>query len=336
MQLLSIVVPIYNTEKYLTECIESIRQQTYSNIEIILVNDGSTDNSFEICLNEAKTDRRIVLINQKNSGLSAARNTGISACSGDYLGFVDSDDFISPNMYEHLYGLITHYNGDIVSGSYVIFDPKNNGFSNNGFSINRNQVSAIVYERSDAMHYYLSKGIEKINDYPAWTKLYKRELFTSVTFPEGKIYEDMATNYNLISKASIYIKTNEIVYYYRKNPKGITSSRYKARNLDLLAACDEIECISLAEKNTELITLAQMIRAKSYLFVFYKMSLSGIIPKPQMLRDAKKECHKIFIRMMTSNMPLLLRFVFLLFCIYPGIFKLIALTKRYSGNGLDE
>ncbi len=121
---ISIVVPIYNAEKYLDRCIQSILNQSYKDLEIILIDDGSTDSSNKICNNYQKRDNRIKFISQKNEGVSAARNRGISEATGEFIGFVDSDDYIQPNMYETLYGLINKYNCDISICGYFIEYPE--------------------------------------------------------------------------------------------------------------------------------------------------------------------------------------------------------------------
>ena len=214
-ELISIVVPIYKTEEYLEKCIESIRDQTYKNLEIILVNDGSPDNSKEICEKYAKLDERIKLINKENGGLSDARNEGIKVAKGEYIGFVDSDDYIDEDMFEVLYNLITENNVDISMVSYreiingkVVRIPANDG-------------KTIVYSKIEALkELLLNLDIENY----AWNKLYKTKLFDGVTYPKGRNFEDIATTYKLFEKTDKIAYKSEPKYNYVKRGNSIVNT----------------------------------------------------------------------------------------------------------------
>ncbi len=198
--LISVIVPVYNVEKYLDKCINSIVNQTYKNLEIILVDDGSTDNSGKMCDDFAKQDSRIRVFHKENGGQCTARNLALDNAEGDYIAFVDSDDFISENMLELLLSDLLTYNADISSCSSTSED-KTSGSG---------AVSA--YENKEAVKLHLS-------DFPGLghstcDKLYKRELFTGVRFPAFRAYEDCATIYKLLFKCRKIVYRDMSFYHY--------------------------------------------------------------------------------------------------------------------------
>lgn len=225
---ISIIVPIYNVEKYLRRCIDAILNQTISNLEIILVDDGSPDLCPQICDEYAKRDNRIVVIHQENGGLSAARNAGIKAAKGEYIGFVDSDDYISPNMYELLYDNIEHYDADIAICNFEYVD-------DNGNALNRpSPMKTEVLTNKQA----LRKLEEKRWTYyvTAWNKLYRRSLFDEVTFPIGKLNEDSAIMHELFHKSRQIATIDDKLYYYVQRNNSIISGGYNVKRLDEVEA----------------------------------------------------------------------------------------------------
>ena len=200
--LISIIIPVYNTDKYLKKCIDSIISQTYKNIEIILVNDGSTDNSKKICEEYVKKDKRIKLLNKENGGQGSAKNTGIQHATGKYIGFVDSDDYIDEDMYEVLYNLCIKNHADI---SMIAFNKVIDGKIVKTIDFNE---KTMVLDRFNAMkELLLDYEIKSYN----WNKLYKKELFEETKFSEDLKYEDIEIN------AKLFTKINKLVY--KKIPK---------------------------------------------------------------------------------------------------------------------
>lgn len=212
--LISVIVPVYNVEEYLEKCINSIRNQTYNNLEIIIVNDGSTDSCADICKDLATRDHRIKLINQENKGLSCARNAGIDAAGGKYIGFVDSDDFISETMYENLYNSISRHQASIATCGRYIFK---SDICEKKYGWDKEQ------EFSNIMAF---DNILKGNgmDVAAWDKLYKAELFDKIRFPEGEVHEDTAIIYRLLYESNLVVHTGTYEYYYRQRNGSITQS----------------------------------------------------------------------------------------------------------------
>ena len=180
-KLVSIIVPVYNVEKYLSKCIDSILAQTYKNLEIILVDDGSKDNSGTICDEYSKKDKRIKIIHKPNGGISDVRNHGLKIATGDYIGFVDSDDYIAEDMFETLVSLLEKNDADIsIVSFYEYYNGKLIGVRENENVEIMNKVEAIKELLID----------RKIQSY-TWNKLFKKELFDGLQFPVGKNFEDI-------------------------------------------------------------------------------------------------------------------------------------------------
>lgn len=224
--LISVVVPIYGVEKYLPKCIESIMHQTYHNLEIILVDDESPDGCGEICDRYQAMDPRIKVIHQKNRGLSGARNAGINLATGDYIGFVDSDDYISEQMYETLLSMNQKNHSQIaICGRYYEFEDGTRTLRY------KEEEKVVVMTNTEA--------IKRMNsfqsfDMAAWDKLYERSLFEGIRYPEGKLSEDYFIIYRLFDRAfkvSFYPKP---LYFYMQRSNSI--SRNKKINFDFIEA----------------------------------------------------------------------------------------------------
>ena len=225
----SIIVPVYKVEKYLQKCLDSIAAQTYKNLELILVDDGSPDRCGEMCDSFEKTNSYTKVIHQKNQGLSAARNSGIDCAAGEYLMFVDSDDYITEDCVAYLLGLIQKYDADIaVSGLRYINEGKQLPESN-GISIDE----CLTPEEAIARMCY-GKGFGCYGP----GKLYKAELFHNYRFPVGKLYEDLATTYKVIGDALRVAYGNKIVYYWIQRSGSIMHSQFDRRHFDGMEAAE--------------------------------------------------------------------------------------------------
>ena len=215
---ISVIVPVYNVEPYLKRCLNSIIEQSLKKIEIILIDDGSTDRSGLICDEYAKIDSRITVIHQKNGGLSSARNIGIKLAKGDYIMFVDSDDYVMIDYCKLPFEIAKEKNADIVLFPFFYVGKNKNKLDDeeDGFK-----------SKQEAFDIILKKA--GVN---AWSKLYRRCLFDDVKFPEGFYYEDNATTYKLILNADRIYYTNNRLYYYCFREGSITSS--KKRIIDFI------------------------------------------------------------------------------------------------------
>lgn len=231
--LVSIIVPVYNVKKYLSSCIDSILRQTYKNLQIILIDDGSTDESGVICDEYAKRDSRITVIHKINGGLSDARNVGIDNANGEYICFIDSDDFVRQTYIEDLLTAVLKHDADI---SVCLFEK---GINDNFKKIyNQIQAEEIVLNSMDALKrlYNDELSVEMI---VAWNKLYSKKLFEMVRFPIGKINEDEFTIPQLLYNANRVVIINKYDYYYFQSPNSIMRSTFKLNRLDILLALEE-------------------------------------------------------------------------------------------------
>ena len=210
--LLSIIVPIYNVEQYLDRCIQSILNQTYQNLEIILVDDGATDCSGAIADSYAAKDKRIKVFHKENGGLSDARNYGLEHVTGDYILFIDSDDFIVNIMCERLITVASSNNADIVSCNYYIYRGDDD-ISIHNMSV---QDDKRTFTGMDMLRYYLLKT-EPFDLNVVWNKIFKLDLFNGVEpvrFPKGRVQEDNFTIFRLFLNANSIVTVNEPLYYY--------------------------------------------------------------------------------------------------------------------------
>ena len=216
--MISIIIPVYNVKLYLDNCIQSVIQQSYTDFECILVDDGSKDMSGDICDQYAAYDERIKVIHQENGGLSAARNTGIEAANGDYISFVDSDDYIGLTLFEDMLQLLKEYDLDIIE--FTAFRDKSGDIIE---GCNDGQLE--IYSKEDALRLAMHDCFVA-----AWSKLYKRSAIGDVRFPVGRKFEDTATSYLYVANANRVGHINRCYYYYRLNPNSITQTSFDAKS----------------------------------------------------------------------------------------------------------
>lgn len=232
--LISVIVPVYNVERYLDQCLESIVGQSYRHLEILVVDDGSTDGSGEMCDRWVERDERIRVIHQPNGGLSAARNTALDVMTGDMVIMVDSDDVLHPEAATTLLHAIESNNADIVVGDYITVigdeqpqwpETQNNGSKYRSFT----QCEALlaVFYQSGLTH-------------SAWARIYRARLFDDIRYPVGRLYEDLAIIYPLLKKCEIIGKIDACVYGYRQRENSILE-HFSPRRADVLTICEELE-----------------------------------------------------------------------------------------------
>jgi len=217
--LVSVIVPIYKVEQYLPQCIESIINQTYQDLEIILIDDGSPDACGIICDKYAQKDKRIIVIHKNNGGLSDARNYGIMLATGDYLGFVDSDDWIESDMFEVLVKLAVDNKADIVSSGVFYEYPS--------CTVVGSYINKKFSDTTDLMKALINNDI----NVGVWNKLYRKTLFTDITFPKGHVYEDTVTMHYIFLRATTVVCISKCFYHYRKKRE---DSIVQAKTMDNL------------------------------------------------------------------------------------------------------
>lgn len=228
--LISIIVPVYNVEKYLERCVNSILNQTYKNFELILINDGSTDGSPQICERYTQMDDRIILIHKKNGGLSDARNTGLKIAKGEYVTFVDSDDLIAPNALQLLITYSVTYNCDVVISTKITsFDQACDcvdAHVNNSIKVDSFEAEKIIFCENTR--------------WEAWGTLYKANVVKGEMFPLGKLYEDLALVPLLILKANRVCFIDAPIYYYFRRVGSIMDVSKTRVAEDLLEICKQL------------------------------------------------------------------------------------------------
>lgn len=313
--LISVIVPVYRVEKYLERCVKSILSQTYKNLEVILVDDGSPDQCPAICDACAEKDARVKVIHQENKGLSGARNAGIDAASGEYLAFVDSDDYVSPHFIEELYQLLQDTGCAIgqCRFSYV----KGDGLVEEG-------DSAFCIYRGESLMEQLYGPEEKATCFVvAWNKLYRAELFkeTGIRYPEGRIHEDEATTYRLFHEAKKLAFLDRALYgYYTENGGSITSV-FSVKRLQWLTAHEER--IAFFKKNGyEKLLPAAYRKLCDACITFYFRCTEQVKDAEELKKELRKrlETYRANGAAWIAALPLKTRMGYELFSMSPGLY----------------
>lgn len=298
---ISVIVPIYNVEKYLRRCINSIQQQTYTNIEIILVDDGSPDGSGKICDELAGSDDRIHVVHKTNGGLSSARNTGLEIAQGEYVTFVDSDDWIVSDIYEKCIDVALSTKCDVVDYKII--------YTNGKEKISKIEHEPISIVEGEAILFdYLYRGQTEICPFSVCRKLYERKLFHNVSFPVGMVNEDIATNFKLLQKAKKLVHINYIGYYYFQNSDSITNGALRNRDLDLLKVSSELCDLSKNCNDIRILEFAEVKLARSYFSLLAKAAIGGIgtdVDNPQKtIKELNKKLRKNYSLLMKAPIPI--------------------------------
>lgn len=263
--LISVIIPIYNTEKYLDSCIKSVVNQSYKNLDIILVNDGSTDKSKSICEKWMKNDSRIRLINQENMGAAIAKNTGLDSIKGDLFVIVDSDDILYEKNIELLYRYMKKENADIIEGSHTIDIDE---FNNIAIEYNNNKSIETFNTENALKELIISR---KFHQTP-WNKIYKTDLLKNIRFPKGRYIDDEYWTYKLFANAEKITWVNTIIYYYRQHESSIMGRNYSIRRLDAIEALYE-RYIFMKERFPNLVELSYKSFLNCCIYNFQKLCL---------------------------------------------------------------
>ncbi len=226
---ISVIVPIYNVEAYLRKCVDSILAQTYKDLEVILVDDGSPDNCGAICDEYAKHDARVRVIHKVNGGLSDARNAGLDIVTGEYVAFVDSDDWIEPYMYEKLLDNLIHFNADMSVGGVSDDIEEEQGYRS--VKVSDYGGSSFAEDNTEAMKRYFC------GSWAAWDKLYKLALFDGIRYPVGEINEDEAIVLQLLERCRKVCYTDTVCYHYVRRRSSITTSAFSIQKLAWYRHC---------------------------------------------------------------------------------------------------
>jgi glycosyltransferase involved in cell wall biosynthesis len=256
---LSIIVPVYNVKDYLERCVNSIQLQSFKDFELLLVDDGSTDGSGEMCNGFAEKDSRIRVIHKQNSGQSSARNVGIKQAKGEFITFVDSDDWLESEMYQLMFASIEKNNADIVISRLQMVNAPNDVIKIIGYD------KELLFDRTEATKEILRD--EMIPSFPV-NKIFRRELFDGIEFPVGRIFEDTSTIYKVFYKADCVVTIPYIGYNYWQNPNGTCRKKHeniqKQLDRELYNALAFDERYVFAKSNKELEEVVPLCAFKAY------------------------------------------------------------------------
>lgn len=313
---ISIIVPVYNVEKYLENCIESILNQTFKDFELILVDDGSTDNSGKICDIYEKKDSRIKVIHKNNEGLSSARNTGLDIACGKYVGFVDSDDSIHPKMYEVLYNLIEKYKSDISCCNYkYTYDISNQ----NHEELNLNEVIEMSNIEAIEKLYDKDLGVRLV---VAWNKLYNKRLFDNIRYKVGRLHEDEFMAHRILynSKKITYVD-NELYYYLQREGSIMSKKSYKRKVDALLSKSDRMRFCN----KVGLTSMSDNI-CKIYEFDFfnlYKQLLNECSVNAEFLKEIRRDfILNLYILLRQKDIHIKEKISCLIFAVSPKVYRI--------------
>lgn len=325
--LISIIVPIYKVERYLNACVDSILNQTYSNLEIILVDDGSPDKCPEICDEYAKHDDRIKVIHQENGGLSAARNSGIAAAHGEFLTFIDSDDFVAENYVKLLYNGMFRFDADISIATFCTFSKEDE------LKIYCNDLPFEEIAKEECFRRYCALKAElSMSFISACNKLYKKGLFATVRFPVGKLYEDAFTTYKLLDDAKKIVFTPTQLYFYRLNPQSILGEFFREKHLEMVEAFRSgMDYFFQKGENTNAeIFLPPLLMREIYCWwgVMYVLKNKNLAK--DVLKDFRMNCRKLKCR---KNVGLSWFIVFKVIAFFPWLYMIYRrISPSYVGD----
>lgn len=298
---ISVIVPVYNVEMYLDRCVHSIVNQTFKNWELILVDDGSMDNSGKMCDGWQDIDSRIHVIHKENGGLSSARNAGLDVAKGKYITFIDSDDWVELDTLQYLYDLIIDYNADFSMAS----NRRTNG-KDNYEGTDENEIITLL-SQSDFLLRLFKIGTQ-VNVQYAWAKLYKRELFDEIRYPLGLTSEDVPTTFQIALKSETIVCSSKVVYNYFINDKSITGKKFTQLTFDLIKIWDLVCDYANKYADDEIIQYAQLNRARIDFSILMIMGID--ISKKEILiyrveiKNLKRNLRKNMKLLLNSSIPL--------------------------------
>ncbi|MBR5279195.1 MAG: glycosyltransferase, partial [Clostridia bacterium] len=283
MELISVIVPVYKVEKYLNKCVESIVNQTYKNLEIILVDDGSPDNCPKMCDEWAEKDSRIKVIHQENGGGSKARNVGKSVSSGQWVMFIDSDDYLSEDMIAVLFNNASE-NIDIIECEFLLTEDDNVNFDKNNDQIE-------IFATQDAMKLHIE---DKSFRQTVWNKLYRKSVLCNVDFPEGKLIDDEFFTYKAIGNARNLVHIYKKLYAYRQQTDSVMHKAFSLGRFHAIEAkCERLDYLS--NKFPDLVTDAKINLWGTCLYL-------GQCALKHLQAGDKKEAFKIINRALQTNL----------------------------------
>lgn len=325
--LLSIIVPVYNVEDYLDKCINSLLKQTYENYEILLINDGSTDKSGDMCDEYAKKSPLISVYHKKNEGLSSARNMGLDYSEGSYIAFIDSDDWVNPNMYHELINVSLKYDADVVSCWSQDYYSGQNSFKKGTGEIkqySKREVFELLYYQNEVR-------------FEVWNKVFKSSVIQDIRFKIGQVYEDVYFETKIFSRMNRFIFIDEYYHYYLKEREGNTNSKFDEQRISISKEFDDL-ILKLETENMEKAYVNMNLYCLKFFIGMYVLAKKNKAEK-LVLKKIKKKTSKYYDVIKNQNIfkdDMKLKKMVTVFRISPRMYSgLIQLKQKYTSK-LEE
>ncbi len=265
--LISIIVPVYNSERFLERCINSLINQSYRHLEIVLVDDGSNDKSPQICDIYSKKYANVKVVHKKNGGLSSARNAGLDVVSGKYIGFIDSDDWVALDAYEYLHKLIIENSAEVAQIEYAMVYSENDNVQNSTEKI-------VIFHEKDILQYYMASTTIS-GSYSVCRCLFLRSLVEEIRFREGKINEDIDFKYKTLSSCKTLVVSNLYKYFYYQEHNSLSTGGLKKRDFDLYEAAEVLCDLTKYETYGTIRQLAEVKKARTAFSLLSKIAYYG-------------------------------------------------------------
>lgn len=321
--LVSIIIPIYKIERYIRPCIESVLSQTYRDLEIILIDDGSPDRCPQICDEYANKDPRVKVIHKKNSGLAEARNSGLNVCKGEYIAFVDGDDFIHKRYIEILLQACITQKSAVAIGKFERVPMEIDSSKKISEILDGGKIKCISGQEANYQIYNENWSRMII----AWGKLFHKSLLNGFYFPDVKLHEDEACIYKLLYSAKRVVLVDQLIYFYRYNPNGLMASRYSVDKMTMISILEERKNFYSQKGEQELIIKTinrEFFTAVEYYQIIKKINAKNLKLAREM-RTKQKELY--WILMKNSSYSLKRKLIYTEALFFPKHFKRLYYMK---------
>lgn len=292
--LISIIVPVYNVERYLRRCVDSLLNQIYPNLEILLIDDGSPDNSWDICMDYVSKYPNIKAFKKENGGLSSARNFGLDHVNGEYVGFIDSDDWVEPEMYDYLYRLMRDYNADATQIKYELAYA-----SEHKMSVSKEHIE-VIKGCENILEYYMEQTTAT-GDYSVCICLFKASNAKKYKFREGKTSEDMDYKFKVLSECTCFVSSNQPKYHYFQGGNSISSGKLVLKNFQLYESAEVLYQLCESCSNSRTRFLGEVKKARTPFSLLSKAAFYGVS------KDIDRDMLKKLVNEHRSNLPILLK-----------------------------
>ena len=326
--LVSVIIPVFNVSPYLCEALDSVVNQSYSNIEIIIIDDGSTDKSGEVCDEYAKHDTRIKVIHQENQGLSAARNVGLDTMTGDAVAFLDPDDAYESAFIQRMVSAKINNDADLVICRYTNHNTKGK-ISKKGTESKFPLISKGLYDRMDTLRAVVDKTI----NVSVWNKLYCRRLWRGVRFPNGHVAEDRYTTFSILGNCNVVCVLDDSLYLHRKRPGSITQTASLKKAIDKVKAFDQFQ--EYVEKNTPAVFDYEQLQ--NCRREHYRCLLSSYAESLRQTGKGSDEFSEELIKRIISdrekvkiqNCSITMRAIYRMICVCPWLLKYVYIIYKH-------